>query len=135
MDFKNVDYSFLTAAHVGFKSGLDKDHPRRLEIIAAIEKEIIKRRQRYVDLSIQIAEGTSISAFEVPAPSFAPPPAGVDPILAAAMRRDGITRLTNSKGDTITGYKPSRPSYPYSYTGARGGRWKASPEQIKAKFG
>ena len=39
------------------------------------------------------------------------------------------------KGEVLTGYKPSRYKYPFSYTSARGARYKCTVEQAKAIFG
>lgn len=58
-----------------------------------------------------------------------------DPVLKAAMERFGIASTTNSKGDRLIAYKPSRPKYPFVYQGMRGGRWKDSVEGIRARFG
>lgn len=44
-------------------------------------------------------------------------------------------KLTGTKGETMTGYTPSRPKYPFSYTTVRGTRYKCSVEQAKAIFG
>ena len=44
-------------------------------------------------------------------------------------------KLTGVKGQTLTGYKPSRPKYPFSYTTVRGAQYKCTIEQAKAIFG
>jgi hypothetical protein len=54
--------------------------------------------------------------------------------LASAMKQVGITKTANSKGDTLTGFYPNRPKYPFVYTSIRGARWKASIEQAQKRF-
>lgn len=44
-------------------------------------------------------------------------------------------QMIGRKGETLTGYAPSRPKYPFSYTTVRGARYKCSAEQAKAIFG
>ena len=43
--------------------------------------------------------------------------------------------LIGRKGETLTGYKSSRPKYPFSYTTVRGAKYKATVEQAQAIFG
>ncbi len=57
-----------------------------------------------------------------------------DTPLERALARIGVTKLTNSKGERIVDYKPSRPKYPFVFQGPKGGRWKGSEAQIKARF-
>lgn len=76
----------------------------------------------------QLAQGFADLAAAVPTP-------GIDAGLAAAMRRDGIASDRTPAGDRLIGYKASRPSYPYTYVGVRGGKWRCSREQARARFG
>ena len=57
-----------------------------------------------------------------------------DTPLERALARIGVTKLTNSKGERIVDYKPSRPKYPFVFQGPKGGRWKATEASIKARF-
>lgn len=43
-------------------------------------------------------------------------------------------RLTGAKGEQLTGFKASRPKYPFSYTTVRGANYKCTIEQAIAKF-
>lgn len=135
MDFSKVPYHTLTAAHSGFKAGQDKDHPNRVAIIKALELEILKRRSEAIETICGVAAGAPfLSPHEVPAPRNAViPPRTTD--LEAAMKAYGIRSRYNANGDELTGYNPSRPKYPFTFTGRKGGRWKASPEQILQRFG
>jgi hypothetical protein len=54
--------------------------------------------------------------------------------LERALARIGVTKMTNSKGERIVDYKPSRPKYPFVFEGPKGGRWKATEANIKARF-
>lgn len=55
--------------------------------------------------------------------------------LNAAMKRFGIERTANNKGDTLTSYNPNCPKYCFSYRSVRGTDWKCTPEQAKKRFG
>lgn len=44
-------------------------------------------------------------------------------------------RMVGRKGEKLTGYKPSRYKYPFSYVTVRGARYKCSEMQAKALFG
>ena len=44
-------------------------------------------------------------------------------------------KMIGRKGETLTGYTPSRYKYPFSYTTVRGARYKCSVEQAKEIFG
>lgn len=65
----------------------------------------------------------------------AAPTAGISTALQNAMTRNGVARTTGRKGETLTGYNPNRPKYPFSYQTIRGTRYKASIEQAQALFG
>lgn len=69
-----------------------------------------------------------------PAPFIKSSTGVVSTQLAAAMKRLGITKTTNSKGETLVDFKSSRPKYPFTFTGPRGGRWKDSEARIAARF-
>lgn len=43
-------------------------------------------------------------------------------------------KLVGSKGQKLTGYKPSRPKYPFSYTTVRGAQYKCTIAQAKEIF-
>lgn len=60
---------------------------------------------------------------------------GVSRELAQALARIGVTKVTNAKGERIVEYKPNRRSYPFVFQGPKGGRWKGSVEEIRARFG
>lgn len=57
-----------------------------------------------------------------------------DTPLERALLRIGVTKTINSKGEQIVDYKPSRPKYPFVFQGPKGGRWKATEADIKARF-
>jgi hypothetical protein len=137
MDFSKVEYSTLIAAHAGFKGGQDKDRSDRDVIIKAMEREIVKRRAGAVETILNIVDGKQpafTSPFEVAVPrNTVIPPRTTD--LDAAMKAYGIPSKYNAQGDELTSYNPSRPKYPFSYTGRKGGRWKASIMQAKERFG
>lgn len=61
-------------------------------------------------------------------------PEGTDPALVRACARLGIKSLTNSKGDRLIAYKSSRPKYPFTYEGPRGGRWKTSEMEARIRW-
>ena len=44
-------------------------------------------------------------------------------------------KLVGEKGKRLTGYKPSRYKYPFSYETVRGARYNCSVEQAKVIFG
>lgn len=44
-------------------------------------------------------------------------------------------KMVGVKGQTLTGYKPSRYKYPFSYTTVCGAQYKATVAQAKAIFG
>jgi hypothetical protein len=44
-------------------------------------------------------------------------------------------KMIGAKGETLVGYQPSRPVYPFSYVTVRGTRYKQSEAQAKAMFG
>ena len=44
-------------------------------------------------------------------------------------------KLIGPKGETLTGYKSSRPKYPFSYTTVRGALYKCTVDQAKVIFG
>lgn len=54
--------------------------------------------------------------------------------LDAALKRLGITKKVNSKGQMIVDYKPSRPKYPFVVQGPKGGRWKYDEASVKLLF-
>lgn len=58
----------------------------------------------------------------------------VSPDLARALKKIGVTKTTNSKGQRIVAYKSNRPKYPFVYQGPKGGRWKGSAEDMIALF-
>lgn len=58
-----------------------------------------------------------------------------DPALKAAMEKFGIASTTNSKGDRLVAYVPSRKKYPFVYESVRGARWKQDVEMARARFG
>lgn len=58
-----------------------------------------------------------------------------DPVLKAAMQKFGIASTTNSKGDELIAYVPSRKKYPFVYKSIRGARWKQDVEMARARFG
>lgn len=62
-------------------------------------------------------------------------PTVVPSILKTAMTRHGVKNLTGRKGETLTGYNPNRPKYPFSYQTIRGTRYKQTVEQARAMFG
>lgn len=57
-----------------------------------------------------------------------------DKIFEAKVSEYGL-KLVGSKGETLTGYKASRPKYPFSYKTVRGAQYKCTIEQAKAIFG
>lgn len=58
-----------------------------------------------------------------------------DRILEGEVNRYGL-KMTNSNGDTITGYNTRAKAYPFQYTcGSTGKRYKCSTVQAKLKFG
>lgn len=59
---------------------------------------------------------------------------GVDPLLAQAMKRHGITSTKNDKGDTLTAFFPNSPKFCFGYTSARGAEWKCSADQAARRF-
>lgn len=138
MNLSNATYEFLVQAHSGFKGGLDKNYEDRTKVIQALEQEILKRRQKSVDLMIDIWEGEAVVKTEE-VMSFAPVGRAVAPYhgtdVEGAIKHYGIRSAVNGKGDRITAYKPSRPKYPFVYTSARGTLWKESVEMAKARFG
>ena len=58
----------------------------------------------------------------------------VDPLLAQAMKRHGITSTKNDKGDTLTTFFPNSPKFCFGYTSARGAEWKCSADQAARRF-
>lgn len=56
------------------------------------------------------------------------------PALVAAMKRLGITKTINAKGEQLIAYKPSRRVYPFTTQGPRGGRWKATEAAVLRMF-
>jgi hypothetical protein len=57
-----------------------------------------------------------------------------DSSLERALKQIGVSKIVNSKGERIVDFKPSRPKYPFVFVGPKGGRWKASAADIKARF-
>lgn len=57
-----------------------------------------------------------------------------DRIFEAKVAEYGL-KLVGSKGQKLTGYKPSRPKYPFSYKTVRGAQYKCTIAQAKAIFG
>jgi len=57
------------------------------------------------------------------------------PALQRAMDLYNIASNRNVNGDELLDYKPNRPSYPFTYVGKRGGKWRCSVEQARARFG
>lgn len=57
-----------------------------------------------------------------------------DKLFEAKVAEYGL-KLIGAKGETLTGFKASRPKYPFSYTTARGANYKCTIEQAKAIFG
>lgn len=55
--------------------------------------------------------------------------------LDSMMARYGIRAKTNKKGDTLTGYNPRAPKYPFNYTSPNGTPWRITVEQAKKRFG
>lgn len=62
-------------------------------------------------------------------------PAGVSATLAQGMKKYKLTRTTNMKGEKLVDYKASRPKYPFTFEGPRGGRWKLSALDAQVRFG
>lgn len=58
----------------------------------------------------------------------------VTAILAAKVKEHGL-KMVGNKGQKLTGYKPSRYKFPFSYTTVRGAQYKCTVEQAKAIFG
>ena len=54
--------------------------------------------------------------------------------LENAMKAHGLTKKFGRKGEELTGFKSSSPKYPFTMTGAKGGRWKITVEQAKSIF-
>jgi len=57
-----------------------------------------------------------------------------DATLMRALARIGVNSTTNRKGETVLAYKPNRPKYPFVFQGPKGGRWKATEADIRARF-
>ena len=76
-----------------------------------------------------------VKSVAVPAMVLKTAQIGGDSALERALKRIGVTKMTNAKGERIVDYKPNRPKYPFVFEGARGGRWKASEQDIKIRFG
>jgi len=57
-----------------------------------------------------------------------------DAIFERKVAEHGL-KLIGSKGEKLTGYKPSRPKYPFSYTTVRGAQYKCTIAQAKEIFG
>jgi hypothetical protein len=56
-------------------------------------------------------------------------------MMLEAMAKSAGLKMTNSNGDTLTGYNSRAKAYPYQYTcGTTGKRYKCSPTQAKMKF-
>jgi hypothetical protein len=62
-------------------------------------------------------------------------PAPMTTALKQGMAIHGIANTTNSKGDQLLDFKPSAPKYCFIYCGPKGGRWRATAEQMRLKFG
>lgn len=89
-------------------------------------------------MKLDMMEKSSFVSREVVPPvgaSTAATITGAAPALARALQAIGVARLTNSKGDEILEYKPSRPKYPFTYRGCKGGLWRASAADIQKRFG
>lgn len=71
---------------------------------------------------------------DVPAMKLKVKPFIGDTPLERALKAIGVTKTTNAKGERIVDYKPSRPKYPFVFQGPKGGRWKATEADIKARF-
>ena len=136
MKYGNLDYMTLTAALAGFKAGMDNGVPDRDQIIADIQAAMNAKRQEAVTtvllggITPQQLMNVPVQRVEVKGPSGRPPRT-----LDEALQYYGIKSKYGPRGEEIIDFKPSRPSYPFSYRGAKGGRWKDSPEGIQKRFG